>query len=280
MDKLQIFSLIAESVHEDRMAFPTNARLALRLRDALDRPDCPEDSAVKLVQAEPLLSARIVAMANAVAYNRSGQHTSDVRTAIKRLGFNTVRSLAMALVTRQLAGNNGAPTTRALAAALWEHTAHVASLSHLIARRVTHVDPEAALFAGIVHEIGGFYMLSRVAEYPELLSGDHADWVASGRVAVGRAVLAQLAVPASVLSAIEALWEGYLALPPHSLGDTLLLAEELAPVVSPLGVLGDLHLKGSDRSDLDMLIDKETLSAILQASAEEVRTLSAALQTS
>jgi len=48
-----------------------------------------------------------------------------------------------------------------------EHTAHVASLAHVIARRVTRLDPETALFAGIIHEVGGFYLLSRVKDHPD-----------------------------------------------------------------------------------------------------------------
>jgi HD-like signal output (HDOD) protein len=277
MDKKQIFSHIAASASDGELAFPTHARLAMKLREALENPDCSMETAARLVQAEPLLSARIVSMANSVVYNRSGNHSTDVRMAVMRLGFGTVRTLAMALVTRQLAGSGGPPELQKIAAQLWEHTAHVASLAHLIARRVTHVDPEAALFTGIVHEIGGFYMLSCAARHPGLLEGDWTDWVASGRAEVGRAVLHVLNAPEMVLNAVESFWEGYLALPPRTLGDTLLIAEELAPVVSPLSVLGALKPSGDASSDLEMLIGKETLTSILEASAEDVRSLTMAL---
>jgi HD-like signal output (HDOD) protein len=67
-------------------------------------PDCHIEAAAKLVQVEPLLAARVVAMSNAAAFNRSGREITDVRSAVMRLGFRAVRSLAMALVTRQMAG--------------------------------------------------------------------------------------------------------------------------------------------------------------------------------
>jgi HD-GYP domain-containing protein (c-di-GMP phosphodiesterase class II) len=55
---------------------------------------------------------------------------------------------------------------------LWEHSAQVAALSRVIARKITKVDPETAMFAGIVHEVGNFYLLSRAEEFPSLLKSN------------------------------------------------------------------------------------------------------------
>jgi HD-like signal output (HDOD) protein len=277
MDKLHTFDRIAADVHGDGMTFPTSVRLAMKLRTELDRPDCQIDTAVRLVQAEPLLCARIVAMANAVAFNPSGRDTTDLHTAITRLGFRTVRSLAVAHLTRLLAGDGGGPAIRRMTAQLWEHTAHVASLAHLIARRVTHVDPDAALFAGIVHAIGGFYLLSLGAAEPALLTENRGGWIDSGRSAVGRAVLTALDTPRPIVAAIEVYWDGYLTLPPRSLGDTLLLADELAPVASPFNLATPPRPGEDGAASLDMVIGKETLTAILRDARADVESLIAAL---
>lgn len=276
MDKRQIFQSIAASVVGGELAFPTSARVALKVRQALDDPDCHVEAAAKLVQAEPLLAARIVAAANSVAYNRSGREITDVRTAVARLGFRTVRSLAMALVTRQLAGTPAGKAEQAMAAQLWEHTAHVASLAHVIARHITKVDPETAMFAGIVHEVGGFYLLSRAGGFPGLLDDGFTEWLESGEADVSGAVLDVLAVPAPVREAVRDYWAGYLAIPPTSLGDTLLLAEELSPVPSPLHRID----RGEERvpANLDFVLGEDTLTGILAESAEEVASLTEALK--
>lgn len=276
MDKCEIFRLIASQVAQAELAFPTGVQVALKVRDALDDEGCQLTDAARLIQAEPLLASRVIAIANSVVYNRSGQAVTEVKTALSMLGFSTVRSLAMALVTRQMAGQSSDPQHRELLAKLWEHTAHVASLAHAIARHVTHQNPESALFAAIVHDIGGFYMLSRAAEFPGLLDGDFSDWVEFGEVLVGRAVLARLAVPEAVSAVLEEFWEGYLAMPPVTLADTLLLAEDLSPVASPLH-----RIAGVDEgraADLEMLIGEEMLSRILNEAAEEVASLTRALQ--
>ncbi len=278
MDKHEIFRSIAVDATRGELAFPTSAQVAMKVVRALDNPDCHIEAAAKLVQVEPLLATRVVAMANSAAFNRSGREITDVRTAVMRLGFRAVRSLAMALVTRQLAGKQATPAHQALAAQLWEHTAHVTSLAHVIARRFTHVDSETALFAGIVHEVGGFYMLSRADDFPGLLDGHFEEWIETGEAVVGRAVLKVLGVPELVVEAVESYWNGYLAIPPVSLGDTLLIAEELAPVASPLHKLGGEAEGEGMTARMDITLGEDVLSSILQESAEEVASLTRALQ--
>lgn len=276
MSKKELYQAIAADLSSGEIVFPTSVQVALKLRQALEDPDCHVELAAKLISAEPVLAARVVAVANSVAYNRSGREITDVRTAVSRVGFSTLRSLAMGLATRQLAAGSGGES-RALANRLWEHTAHVASLARALARHVTHVDPETAMFAGIVHEIGGFYLLSRAESMPELLEGAFADWVEAGEIEVGRAVLKKLAVPNMVAEAIEGFWEGYLAMPPTSLSDTLLLAEELAPVASPLRQPDPASPADAVAAQIDMLIGEEELSEILRECSEEIQTLNAAL---
>jgi HD-like signal output (HDOD) protein len=268
---------IAADAARGDLVFPTHAEMALRVQRMLDDPDCSFEKLSRLIAAEPMLSARVVAIANSVAYNRAGRGSVDVKTAISRLGLKTVRVLAAAVVVRQMETMSKTPEHRALAAKLWEHTAHVAALARVIAQRVVHVDPNAAFFAGIVHEVGGFYVLSRAASFPGLLEGELGEWDGEGEARVGGAVLRVLGVPQDILDATETLWSGYLNFPPQTLGDALLLAEQLAPVESPLSKLAGTGHEGAP-VDIDVAIDDATLKSILAESAEEVASLVAALR--
>ena len=277
MDNRDALEKIASEAGKGELAFPTHAEVTLRVRRALENPDLHVDAAARLIQAEPVLSARIVAVANSAAFNNTGRAFADVRTAVGRVGFRTARSLATAVLMQQLGGKAVAPAHRSLSAQLWEHTAHVAALAQVLARRVTHLDPEIAMFAGIVHEVGAFYLLSRAEEYPDLLDGDAEGWYGEGEIIVGRAVLRALSVPGQVTDAVEHFWQGYLAMPPTTLGDTLLLADDLAPVQSPFHQLKDRN--GEDvPSEIEMVIDNETLTEILKESAGEVKSLTGALR--
>ena len=268
--------LVADAERGD-MVFPTHVDIALRVQRALDDPDCSIEQLAKLISADPMLSVRVVGVANSVSYNPSGRPIGDVRNAVSRLGFKTLRTLVTALVVRQMQEMSSSPEHRALAARLWEHTAHVAALARVIARRVTKQDPEAAFFAGIVHEVGAFYLIARANQYPGLLESNLENWYERGEALMGRAVSKALGVPDHLGAALEVLWSGYLAMPPESLGDTLLLADQLSPVESPLAELTGMSHNGV-AVDIDLLIDDETLSSILADSAEEVASLTAALQ--
>jgi HD-like signal output (HDOD) protein len=276
MDRLEALKSIAAQATRGELTFPTNVDATLKLQRALNDPACHVDAAARLVQAEPLLAARTVAIANSAAYNRSGADVTNVRAAVHRVGFRTLGALAASVIVRQLASEITEPALRAKADQLWQHTVHVAALAQVIARRVSHVDPDTAMFAGIVHEVGGFYLLSRAIEYPGLLDGGAEEWIEHGEVAIGRGVLLKLGVPAPVMGAIEALWNGMRALPPETLGDTLLLANDLAPTPSPLHQrAGATTQHGA--ATIDFTSGNGTLSSILEESAEEVRGLVDAL---
>ncbi|MGO4378868.1 HDOD domain-containing protein [Pseudoduganella sp. RAF19] len=272
MDRLDAFKAIAEQAGRGELAFPTNVNASLKLQQALNDPNCHVDHAAKLIQADPLMAARTVAIANSVAYNRSGMEISSVRSAVHRLGVRTLQSLVASLIMRQLGSKIRNPLLKAKAAQLWEHTAHVAALAQVIARRVSHVDPDTALFAGIVHEVGGFYMLAQAETYPQVMEGEPEEWVEHGEVAIGRGVLQKLMIPENVMEAVEAMWTGMRALPPETLGDTLLLANDLAPVPSPLHTPPGATTPVSAHT-IDFAVGEGTLTAVMNESSDEVKSL-------
>jgi len=262
--------IIAE-VGRSEVSFPTHADVAFRVRLALDDPDLHLGKAAQIVQAEPLLAARVVALANSVAFNRTGQQVSDVRSAVTRLGIRFVRALATAVVMRQMAGGLHSPAFRALSERLWEHTAHVAALANVLATHFMRPLADMALFAGIVHEVGGFYLISRTDNYPDLFA-DGTVISLEAEKQVGRAVLEALAVPEDVAKAVESLWQPRPThFPPADLGDILVLANDLTPILSPL-----------QRPDVQVLpADPQAtavLAQILEESGDEMGALTAALR--
>ena len=166
MDKLQVFQTMATDIARGPVEFSSGARQALGLRSALADPSCHTSKAAQLIAAEPVLAARVVALANSLAYNPQQREIHDLPTAVARLGFATLRNLCMALFTKRLTDPSLPLDIQQMADQLWQHTTQVAALARVIARRVTHVDPEAALFAGVMHEVAGFYLLNRAPRHP------------------------------------------------------------------------------------------------------------------
>ncbi|MBC3872823.1 HDOD domain-containing protein [Undibacterium flavidum] len=290
MNKTEALDLLVEQALRDDLIFSASVATSLRVQEAIDVADCSLDTAAKIIMNEPLLAAKVVAVANSAAYNRGSNSVTNVRSAIARLGFNTLRALVASLVMRQIAGASKHPVIRAKINQLWEHSAQVAAIAQVLARRVTKLNPDTAMFAGIVHEVGGFYLLSRAEEFPCLLEPDDLSGASddqnfdeletvstdSQEAIIGRAVLKNLHLPSEVNDALEALWYGLRAMPPETLGDTLLLSNELARTLSPLDTRTDSETNRCE-SEIDFVVGEGTLLSILEESEDEVITLSAAL---
>lgn len=277
MDKIEAFGLIAAQAARGEIVFPTSVNAALRLQLALEDPNCHIDEAIRLVLGEPQLAARTVALANAAAYQRGGEaQVTSARAAVMRIGYGSLKNLVASLVVRQFGARIKDPALRQKAEQLWEHTANVAALAQVLARRVTFINPDTAMFAAIVHEVGGFYLLSRADEFPGLLEDDPEKWAELCEEVVSREVMRKLGIPDPVRSAIEGLRDGWVNIPPSTLLDTLLLANQFSPVASPLESAGPA-LPPAEESVLDFAVDQDTLGSILQESAAEVKSMSAAL---
>ena len=277
MNRLETFGLIAAQAERGEIIFPTSVNAALRLQLALDDPECHIENAIKLVLGEPQLAARTVALANSAAFNRNGEATvTNVRAAVMRIGYRSLQMLVASRVVRQFGNRIVDPLLRAKVEQLWQHTAHVAALAKVFALRVTLVNPDTALFAAIVHEVGGFYLLSRADEFPGLLDADAENWGQLCEEVVSREVMRKLAIPPTVMEAIQNLRSGLIGMPPTGLLDTLLLANQFAPIPSPLAPHAPAGCAHED-SALDFALDRATLLHIVQESADEFQRLSAAL---
>ena len=84
---------------------------------------------------------------------------------------------------------------------------------------------------------------------------------------VSAEVMKKLNIPSPVAEAIADMRGGWLNMPPGSLLDTLLLANQYAPVQSPLGNK-PLPLPAHAESAIDFVLDEDTLRQIQDEAAE------------
>lgn len=277
MECAEALRKLADNAARGDLVFPTHAHVALQVRLALDEPEIPLEKVAKLIQAEPLLAAKVVGMANSVAYNRSGRTLSDMRSAVTRLGIAMVRALSTAVILRQLSTPRNA-AHEAIAERLWEHSAHVAALGYILAKRLRHQNPDTALFAGIVHELVYFFLISRAADHPELLHADvETMWREGGKAMVEDAVLKALALPQEIADAIIGMRSGSFTVPPRTLADTLLLANSLTPIINPLETVSDTQKNDAVLALSTRVIADRTLASILEESTDELEALAKSL---
>lgn len=268
---------IAKDLSGDEISFPTFLDITFQVRTALRDPNLNVEQLAKLVGAEPLMSTKIIRMANSVALNPSGREIADVKSAIVRVGMEAVRTVSFAVAMEQLLQSKQMHAFEDISKKLWDHTSHVAALCRVLARRIAKINGDEAMFAGLVHDLGVFYLMSRAANFPELVNDKvelHALLV-GWHDSIGHALLSALGSPESVLVAVQEHETDREITVLKSLSDVLYVANKIANRSSSWR---DPELDGAvDTSMLDDIFDAETLSEIIEESEEEVQSLKAAL---
>lgn len=183
------------------VTFPTCFDVVIHLRKAIQDPNHTIDQIATMISLEPLISSKVLRIANSVAYNPSGGEVRDLKAAINRLGLNVVRSSAMATAMKQLVLSKNMEGFEAMNRQLWTHSVYSACAAAVIARHMTRLSPDEALLAGLVHDLGAFYMIYRAAQYEELrIRPDTVKHlVFQWHESIGHSLLAALGLPEDIV---------------------------------------------------------------------------------
>lgn len=270
----------AQSVSPGELNFATSADASLRVMKAIDNPEIDVESLARIVTAEPLLSAKVVHLANSVALNPGGKAISDVKQAVLRVGMAPIRSLAMALTLDQLRQSQRLAPCRDLANRLWERSIHVAALSYVVARRLSSIPADEAMLAGIVHDLGRFYLLGVAAEKHPALMNDLTSLLPALdelQDELTGPLLGALGLPETVVSAVAGRANFGGTMPPQSLSEVLFLACWLAPPANPYE---DPEAREGARAQegAALGLDRQTIADFMTASGDEIYSIVLALE--
>lgn len=168
--KAQRFQMLADIAKElsGEVVFPTYFDAVLRLRKALHDPDQSIANLSLIISAEPLISAKLLHLANSVAFNPNGNEILDLKSAIIRLGLNVVHTTALSIVMTQLMRAKGMAEFAATTQSLWEHSIETSAAAYVLAKETGRLNRDEAMLAGLIHDLGAFYMLYRATQYDEL----------------------------------------------------------------------------------------------------------------
>ncbi len=183
--------------------FPTCFETALRLRKELKDPNLSIAGIARAVSVEPLVATRLTRLASSAMYAIDGRPVRDLASAINRLGTNLVRATALSITMGQILQAKEMLAFSLFARKLWDHSVRSAAAARVLAYTYTRIDPEEAFLAGLVHDLGAFYMLYRLSQYPQLCAKPEAVTilVARSHESIGSSLLAALGVPEEVVRA-------------------------------------------------------------------------------
>jgi len=196
---------LASELSGGKIELPGFPHIVMRVQRVLGDENADTARIVKVLGSEPVLASQIVRMANSAALNPAGVPVTDLRTAVSRVGLDTVRSATIAFAVRQL---RDAPILKGLEAPLgllWKRSVLVASLSCVIARRLTNLNPDTALLAGLLQGIGRLYILTRASGHRALFADQDAyqsiehDW----HLSIAAALLENWGIADEIVQAVH-----------------------------------------------------------------------------
>ncbi|WP_371324944.1 HDOD domain-containing protein [Dechloromonas sp. ZY10] len=199
--RFQMLEDIAKELEGD-VVFPTCFDLIVRLREVLQKPDFTLNHVSNVISLDPLVSSKVLRQANSAIYG--GSKVLDLRGAVTRLGVNAVRSIVMGIAMQQFMLSRHLVSFGEVTRHLWEHSVRSACAARVIARRLTAISPEDAQLAGLVHDLGAFYMIYRAAQYEELrIRPDTVKYlVFEWHESIGQTLLAALGMPEHIVTAV------------------------------------------------------------------------------
>ena len=131
---------------------PTLPKVAKAIQEAMKDPNITSAKLARIVQMDLAVTGGLIRLANSVMYR--GTHAiPDVRNAIIRLGMDVTRSTVVSLSMRQLFRAKS-PLMKHHMKAAWNRSVHVSALSYVIAKHSQKLNPEHAMLAGLIHDVG------------------------------------------------------------------------------------------------------------------------------
>lgn len=268
---------LASELSGSRVELPGFPHIVMRVQRVLGDPSSDLSRVVRVIGGEPVLATQLMRMANSVVLNPGGSPVTDLRSAVARVGLDTVRSATIAFAIQQLRSASALRGLEPKLGELWKQSVQVASMSFVIARRLTHVMADTALLSGLLQGVGRLYILTRASRHRSLFRDAHAyeDIEHAWHLSIAAALLENWGIADEIVQAVQES-ESYErdSRGPLTLTDVLLASTALADCeVTEDSQLPPLAIKPLQRLQLDTT----TCRSLIIESAQELDALREAL---
>ncbi len=144
---------------------PPVPMVAVKILKLVNDPKSNTNDLQRVITADQALTARVLKIANS-AYYGLPRFINTISDATIIIGFDAIKMLALAVSTKEIYKNYGFIEQK-----LWEHSIGVSVASGLIAHEVNFLNPEEAVVAGLLHDIGKVVMNnSQPTKFNELMN--------------------------------------------------------------------------------------------------------------
>lgn len=156
MKQTQSFPAIDQlllSIEDQELALPTLPDIARKIQHMIDDINFSADQIVAVISADPAIAAQVVKTANGALFAGKPQ-VDNIRAAVSRLGYKPFRNLLTGIIAVTSRAQTSHPVIEKHLNDFWEHSREVATYSYMLAKNLKILNPDQAMLAGLVHDIG------------------------------------------------------------------------------------------------------------------------------
>jgi HD-like signal output (HDOD) protein len=151
--------------NNEELNIPSLPDVAIKLRNAMHNDDIGIADAVKIIQHDPVFSAKLIGLANCPLY-LGATPVKSCFEAVNRIGLNATRNLIISLSINRIF-KTSSPLIKKYLDGLWRESLSISIISFVLASITKQVNPEEALLAGLISNIGAIPFLSFAANFPK-----------------------------------------------------------------------------------------------------------------
>jgi len=168
----QFFNELKSAVESDQLILPTLPEVALKIREAVESENTSAQQVAETLTQDASLSARLIQVSNSPLY-RSRTPIEDLQMAVTRLGIRMVRDLVISLAMKQIYQATSDVLDEHFRR-IWNTSVEVAAICRMFATTVPGINPEQALLAGLIHNIGALPILVMAEDDNDLFNDGEA----------------------------------------------------------------------------------------------------------
>ncbi len=161
---------LAEELSKGHVDLPAYPEVAMRVREAMGDEGVTNARIAQILRSDAGLTLRVLGLANSAALSAGGKPITDLALAVTRIGHDHVRSAALAYALAQLRAAESLQHIREDLAELWRASTLVAAYARNFALRTRAAAADEAMLAGLLHNIGCVYILSRAERHSALFT--------------------------------------------------------------------------------------------------------------
>lgn len=147
----QLLQVFSEHYAEEKLELPSLPDVAIKLRNAIQQ-DVSIAEAAKIIQLDPVMSAKLIELANCPLYVCASPAKSCLE-AIGRIGLSATRNLVISLSIHNIFKSNSV-LIRKILDKIWKQSIYISTISFVLASVTKQAKPEEALLAGLVCDLG------------------------------------------------------------------------------------------------------------------------------